>query len=662
MIQVRNLYILLGFLLIFFNDYSTINYLDTTFGTNGIVENTVGSNTKVNGLTTLSDGSVIAVGTALINNIQNLVLSKYNPDGTLNNNFGINGVVSTLVGTSTVGNAVTIDSNNRIVVIGTAVINSQNNIFISRYLSNGSLDLNFGNAGQVIKLLGTGAIGKAIVIDLNTDIVIAGTATINSQSNLYLIRYNPDGLVDNSLGTNFEITMTGDNGYTINSLQIDPNSKIVVGGFTQVTNGTNLLLARFEPDGSLDDSFGTNGIVTTSIPNYSFSGINSIALNSSNIIATGFAGNGTNLNYLTVRYNLDGTLDTSFGSNEDGLQINNIGANSQGNSVLQFNNGQIISAGYVDNQLAVLKYNINGSLDNSFGINGLLLTPILNNAQANALVFQPVDGKAVAGGFAGNGHIESVLIKYNNNNSDFINITSISGTTINTKIPTISGTSSLANAQVNIYVNEILFTTVQTNQLGNYNAGNTNVLPLGNNTIRVDLIQNSQILISEQKNIVVTDNLTDDSLFAYNGTNQTSVSSTYLTLSFDNTVKLGTWSYANSVFTCNKAGTYFIEYAGNAGILSSSQVVTTSVNVGTMVSVNGIEYIGSESNTNVDLQSNATRVLSKSFIINLNVGDQLSLNYAVQIVDNSGFTAGLILNTSYANLQPNYSLSVIRIG
>lgn len=661
MIHIRYL-LLVGFFLNFYNAYCIINYLDTTFGTDGIVTATIGSNAKINGLAALPDGSIFTIGTALINNVQNLVLTKYNADGTLNNNFGVNGVVSTLVGTSTVGNAVVVDSNNRILVIGTAVINSQNNILLTRYLSNGSLDLNFGNAGQVIKLLGAGATGKAIVIDLNTNILISGTAIINNQSNLYLIRYNPNGLVDNTLGTNFETTLTGDNGYVINALQIDTNSKIVVAGYAQTTNGTNLLLARFEPDGTLDNSFGVNGLVKTEIANYLFSGINSIALNSSNIVATGFAGNGNNTNYLTARYNLDGTLDTSFGSNQDGLQINNIGANSQGNAVLVYNNGQIISAGYSDNKLAVLKYNTNGSLDNSFGINGFLLTSILNNAQANALIFQPLDGKVITGGFAVNGQIESVLIKYNNNNFDFININDISGPNINTKIPIISGTSSLPNAQVDVYVNGIFFKTVTTNQLGNWNAGNTNVLPFSNNVIQVNLIDNSQIISSDLIHLNIGDNFAEDSLFSYSSQNQTKVDSTYSLLPFDNTIRLGTWSYANSVFTCNKSGTYFIEYNGSAGILSSSSVVTASVNVGTMISVNGIEYVGSEANTNLDLQGNIIRALSKSFIINLNVGDQLSLNYAVQIVSNSGFTAGLILNPNYANLQPNYSLSVIRIG
>lgn len=662
MFYLKKLYMLTLIIFSFNSIKSTIDYLDTTFGENGITTTVIGTNTKLNGLTVDQNGSIFATGTAIINGVQSLVLAKYNPNGKLNTNFGVGGIVSTYAGTSAVANAVVIDANNRIVVVGFAVINSKNNLFVVRYLPDGSLDLNFGIGGKITKLVATEVVANAVALDVNQSIIVGCTSINGGKPNLCIVKYDSNGILDSSFGTAGIKTLVGNNGYTLNSLKIDSSSRIVIGGFVTVSNSVkNLLVCRFKPDGT-PDIFGTNGVVTTAIINYPQSGINSIAVDSSSIIVTGFAGTNTdtNTNFLTARYKLNGSLDTSFGSTSLGYQIDNIGANSQGNAILNYSNGKIMAGGFSSTNSAILKYNVNGSFDESFGIKGLLTQ---SNVQINSLVFQPLDGKLIAGGFSSNGQNQFVLIKYNKNNYDFVNITSISGNNVNSKIPEISGTSSLANAQVDVLINGSLFKSVATNQFGNWNVGNTNVLPLGNNIIQVNLVQNSQEVASHLINIFVLDNLQEDSLFSYSTKTKTKIDSSYSELPFDNNIRLGTWAYDNSKFICKKTGVYYIEYTGIAGIFGNITSSTQAVNVSAMVAINNFEYVGSESNTNLDLIENSTKILSRSFIKNLNEGDTISLNYSVKIKgNNNNFQAGLIIYRDYLNIQPNYSITIIRLG
>ena len=158
------------------------------------------------------------------------------------------------------------------------------------------------------------------------------------------------------------------------------DDKIVVAGSSGNSPDNNFSVARFDKNGNLDNSFGIGGKVITLIGS-SRSGIEDIAIqqNDNKIVATGYSFNGDLFQFTTVRYNQNGSLDNSFGNNGIVITpVNNF--SSEPNSVVIQNDGKILVGGYItttkfengDRDYAIVRYNSDGSLDNSFGVNGIV--------------------------------------------------------------------------------------------------------------------------------------------------------------------------------------------------------------------------------------------------------------------------------------------------
>ena len=156
-------------------------------------------------------------------------------------------------------------------------------------------------------------------------------------------------------------------------------------------------------DGSLDLSFGSGGIAQTHIIGSAYSYAKSMAIQSDGKIVT-VGMNNNSYSFLTlVRYNTNGSLDTTFDA--DGIAT--IGIWSYGYSVAIQSDGKIVVAGqrihtqYYNDDFLLVRYNTNGSLDNTFGSGGIVTTNIGNNPSAAFSVAIQSDGKIVAGGGAG---------------------------------------------------------------------------------------------------------------------------------------------------------------------------------------------------------------------------------------------------------------------
>jgi uncharacterized delta-60 repeat protein len=175
----------------------------------------------------------------------------------------------------------------------------------------GSLDTSFGTGGIVT----TGSTGVAplYAIQQSTgDIVAFGAGpTLNS---IGLLRYTPSGQLDTTFGAN-GVTITSINSYAFTEvgMAVQPNNDVIVLNAVITLTGENVIvLVRYTPDGALDTTFGNAGIVQTS-------GLGASALllqpNGQIVVGGGgFAARGGTLPTTLVRYNSDGTLDTSFGT------------------------------------------------------------------------------------------------------------------------------------------------------------------------------------------------------------------------------------------------------------------------------------------------------------------------------------------------------------
>src|SRR6185503_2952490 len=129
-----------------------------------------------------------------------------------------------------------------------------------------------------------------------------------------VVRYNPDGSLDTSFnGKGIVSTPVGNADSGASDLAIQADGKIVVAGtsgiFRSGSSGNgSFAIVRYNADGSLDTSFNSSGKVITPV-----GGAGSVALQADGkIVATGSTGNLSSSNFVTVRYNPDGSLDTSL--------------------------------------------------------------------------------------------------------------------------------------------------------------------------------------------------------------------------------------------------------------------------------------------------------------------------------------------------------------
>ncbi|MBK8465040.1 MAG: InlB B-repeat-containing protein [Chloracidobacterium sp.] len=278
----------------------------------------------------------------------------------------------------------------------------------------GYFDPTFGNGGRVTTQIGTGdffADGTSIAIQADGKIILAG---FERSSGFALVRYNTDGSLDSSFGSGGIVTTPGGYAY---SVVFQTDGKIIVGGYGNIGNGEFFALVRYNANGSLDSSFGNGGKVTTSILGSAI--CLSLALQADGkIVAAGFATDTLSGNFSSVfaltRYNSNGSLDTTFGSG--GKVTTPIGnTDDLAFSVSIQQDGKIVVGGHSNNgtdaDFAVVRYLSNGSLDPAFGNSGKVITPIgVSHDRGSSLAIQN-DGKIVLTG----GSMESLA----SNNMDF---------------------------------------------------------------------------------------------------------------------------------------------------------------------------------------------------------------------------------------------------
>ena len=374
--------------------------LDPTFGTGGrvLTRFPIGATifrprAEAQDLLIQPDDRIVAVGFARrdANLVEDFALARYNADGTLDTAFGDGGRVRTPIGLQANALAGALQPDGKIVAAGFAYIGPDNWAFaLARYLPNGSLDAGFGSGGKVITdFFGNLDEAAAVAVQPDGKIIAAGFARRDAGLNddFALARYNADGSPDASFGTAGKVTTDFFNSNDlIEAMILQPDGKIVVAGRAFVPNatGTDFALARYNPDGTLDASFGAGGKINTPFTQNFDEYASGLAIQPDNkLIAVGRADpnlTGRHFNFAVARYNPDGTLDAAFDG--DGKFVNDFAGNNRfdwANAVAVQGNGKILVAGTafhnngVDD-FATLRLNTNGSIDTSFNGSGKILT------------------------------------------------------------------------------------------------------------------------------------------------------------------------------------------------------------------------------------------------------------------------------------------------
>jgi len=249
------------------------------------------------------------------------VLSLILKPGDLDNTFGTNGLVTTdFNGNGGIVSKMKIDSSNRIVVAGYSTINGYYDFALARYDNSGNLDSTFGTGGLVTTdFSGHDDIGNAIAIDSSNRIVVAGFATINGNANFALARYDNSGNLDATFGQNGLVTTDFSGNYdTANAIAIDSLGRIIVAGSANINDVNNFALARYDNSGNLDSTFGTNGLVNTNFSGYADSAYEMQIDSLGRIIVAGSASINDSASFALARY-IGSDVVTSNGSNNSVL-------------------------------------------------------------------------------------------------------------------------------------------------------------------------------------------------------------------------------------------------------------------------------------------------------------------------------------------------------
>jgi uncharacterized delta-60 repeat protein len=341
--------------------------------------------------------------------------------GSLDLSFDTDGKVITNLGADDCANSIVIQSDGKILVSGYYDNNVYDGFALCRYNTNGSLDNTFGFNGKVTTDFGSSsAYGNSVTVQSDGKILVAGSRYIGTVRKITLIRYNIDGSLDNTFDTDGKVTTSigafNDDG---NSVAIQSDGRILVAGSSFNDTVYNFALVRYNNDGSLDTTFDTDGKVTTStsfgVNNYG----HSLAIQSdTKIVVAGVGTTGSGFPFFALaRYNVDGSLDSTFDT--DGKVASMFAVGSYGLSVALQSDGKILVAGFnntgSDHHFALARYNTNGSLDSTFDMDGIVTTLIMSNCEARSVTVQS-DGKIMVTGYSNTGNnYDITLARYNQN-------------------------------------------------------------------------------------------------------------------------------------------------------------------------------------------------------------------------------------------------------
>ncbi|OKH44649.1 tandem-95 repeat protein [Phormidium tenue] len=391
--------------------------LDTSFGSSGIATADFTNGMDIaNAIAIQSDGKTIVAGYVHPSgSYRSSALARFNSDGSLDTSFGTNG--KAIVDLAPFANdqiqKVHSLSDGSILVTGIAYAGSGFNFAVAKLTAAGSLDTSFDGDGKVVTPLGNNSYVYDSAVLGDGKLVAVGDL---QNAGFAVVRYNSDGSLDTSFSNDGLATTTLASGFdSARSVTPTTDGKLLVAGFYNGPSGQTLGLARFNSDGSLDTSFDGDGKLLVGdrvFVNDDLSSIRVTALADGKFLVGATAGYSNGFQATLYRYHSNGTLDSTFGTvgkqrlainDLTYLYLNDLQVAEDGKIVLGLsaNNGSPSQPNF---DFAAVRLNANGSLDSSFGTNGITTVPI-SSLSSSALDFArgiqiSADGDILLGGYS----------------------------------------------------------------------------------------------------------------------------------------------------------------------------------------------------------------------------------------------------------------------
>src|SRR5690349_5815180 len=447
----------------------TTGNLDPSFGTGGITRTDFAGNIdEANAVAIQPNGQIIAAGSSFSNSktVEDFIVARYNADGSLDKRFAKNGKITTDFFRNVDSiSAIAIQPDGRILVAGFAQTGGTGGtprVFaLARYRSDGTADTSFGNGGALTTSFGGSfAAVSALMLQPDGKIVVAGTVDFNpdlptSGLDFALARYNPSGTLDGSFGKGGKVVFDFFGSFDqANSAVLQPDGKIIVVGsasYDSANRDIGFALARFNTDGSTDFGFGTGGKQITDFFGAGAKANGVVLQPDGKFVVAGTASDSSTRPVATdialARYNPDGSLDAAFGTAGETAIPFAGSSTEQGNALALTTDGKIVVAGAAFKTLAtppdfaLVRYNSNGSLDTGFGSGGTITTDVAGGTDEVKAVAIQSDGKVVAAGRSFRINFDLTLARYNSE---------VPTTTTDTTPPTApTGLTATFNATTN---------------------------------------------------------------------------------------------------------------------------------------------------------------------------------------------------------------------
>ena len=362
--------------------------LDSTFSGDGKLTINFEYPESASSIFQQADGKLVVAGQSG----SDFALVRYNTDGTLDTGFSSDGKLTTNFGSSeSAANSIFQQADGKLVVAG----QSGSDFALVRYNTDGTLDTGFSSDGKLITDFGSDDGFRCVMQQADGKLVVAGY-TYNSSvgTDFALARYNTDGMLDTSFSGDGKLTIDFGVNDDVKSIFQQTDGKLVVAGNN---SSTSVALVRYNADGTLDTSFSGDGKLTASSKLNDSNGSKVFQQVDGKLIVMW----SNNYDCHLTRYNTNGTLDTSFSG--DGMLATGFGVDSSSSkNMVQQNDGKLVIGGQSGNDFALARYNIDGTLDNSFDDDGKLktsfgyVTSILQQADGKLVVTGPsttvVDG------------------------------------------------------------------------------------------------------------------------------------------------------------------------------------------------------------------------------------------------------------------------------
>ncbi len=401
--------------------------LDASFSDDGKVTVSFSERDDVgSGIAVQPNDKIVVVGTSDDRSgSSDFAVARFNTDGSLDPSFNGDGRVTTRFSArDDVGSGIAVQSDDKIVVVGTSDNKSGRSEFaVARFNVDGSLDPRFNFTGKVIvSFSGGNDVGSGIAVQPNGKIVVVGTSDDGSGSSEFAVaRFNVDGSLDLSFNFTGKVTVSFSGGNDVGSgIAVQPDDKIVVVGTSDDGSGiSELAVARFNVDGSLDPAFSGDGKVTTSFtPGYDVG--SGIAVLSDGKIAVVGTSDDLNTTWFAVaRYNVDGSLDSSFLFDGTVITKFSFAGDDMGSGIAIQSDDKIVVVGAADDErgalkFAVARFNADGSFAANANSTGKVTTSFSPGDDVGSGIAIQSDDKIVVVGTSddGSGSSDFALARY----------------------------------------------------------------------------------------------------------------------------------------------------------------------------------------------------------------------------------------------------------